>query len=140
MTDMQATDHFNSYWSNNRRLLHSKLLVGILLIENFPKEPALILGPPPILYPPAGWQIPCAGFLLDKGLLDLQEVHLFVLRLLKEMHEIFVNSGRVFSSNGELPRSQKWIDGTCPGNTLHATTAKPARRMSERIGALLARR
>ncbi len=88
---MQATDHFNSYWSNDFRL-RSKLRVGILLIQNFPKEPALILGQPPILYPSAGLQIPCAGFSLTRGQLDLQEGQLFVLRLLKEIHEIFVNS------------------------------------------------
>lgn len=57
------------------------------------------------------------------------------LRLLREIHEILLKSGRGASKQpGEFRRSQNWIGGTRPGNALFVPP--PANRLDECLGAL----
>ncbi len=56
------------------------------------------------------------------------------LRLLREMHEIILRSGRGASKQpGEFRRSQNWIGGTRPGNALFVPP--PPSRLDECLGA-----
>jgi len=56
------------------------------------------------------------------------------LRLMREMHEILLKSGRGASKQpGEFRRSQNWIGGTRPGNALFVPP--PPNRLDECLGA-----
>jgi Fic family protein len=56
------------------------------------------------------------------------------LRLLREMHEILLNSGRGAGKlPGEFRRSQNWIGGTRPGNAMFVPA--PPSRLDECLGA-----
>ena len=56
---------------------------------------------------------------LDHGMRRLRDGFPISLRLLREMHEILLKSGRGAGKQpGEFRRSQNWIGGTRPGNAL----------------------
>lgn len=56
---------------------------------------------------------------MEHGLKRLREGFPLSLRLIREMHEILLKSGRGASKQpGEFRRSQNWIGGTRPGNAL----------------------
>lgn len=56
---------------------------------------------------------------MEHGLERLREGFPLSLRLIREMHEILLHSGRGASKQpGEFRRSQNWIGGTRPGNAL----------------------
>lgn len=72
---------------------------------------------------------------LDHGLLRLREGFPLSLRLLKEMHERLLASGRgAQKTPGEFRRSQNWIGGTRPGNAVFVPP--PPERVPDCMGAL----
>jgi Fic family protein len=72
---------------------------------------------------------------LDHGLSRLREGFPLSLRLLKEMHERLLASGRgAQKTPGEFRRSQNWIGGTRPGTAVFVPP--PPERVTECMGAL----
>jgi Fic family protein len=72
---------------------------------------------------------------LDHGLSRLREGFPLSLRLLKEMHERLLASGRgAQKTPGEFRRSQNWIGGTRPGPAVFVPP--PPERVTECMGAL----
>jgi hypothetical protein len=67
---------------------------------------------------------------IDHGMRRLRDGFPLSLRLLREMHEILLKSGRGASKQpGEFRRSQNWIGGTRPGNALFVPP--PPHRLDE---------
>lgn len=72
---------------------------------------------------------------LDHGLNRLREGFPLSLRLLREMHECLLKSGRgEHKTPGEFRRSQNWIGGTRPGNAVFVPP--PPERVADCMGAL----
>jgi Fic family protein len=72
---------------------------------------------------------------LDHGLNRLREGFPLSLRLLREMHECLLKSGRgEHKTPGEFRRSQNWIGGTRPGNAVFVPP--PPERVAGCMGAL----
>ncbi|QBG48275.1 Fic family protein [Verrucomicrobia bacterium S94] len=72
---------------------------------------------------------------LDHGLNRLREGFPLSLRLLREMHECLLKSGRGSRKTpGEFRRSQNWIGGTRPGNAVFVPP--PPERVADCMGAL----
>ncbi|CUA90640.1 Fic family protein [Chelatococcus sambhunathii] len=71
---------------------------------------------------------------MEHGLKRLREGFPLSLRLIREMHEILLHSGRGASKQpGEFRRSQNWIGGTRPGNALFVPP--PPDRLNECLDA-----
>jgi Fic family protein len=71
---------------------------------------------------------------MEHGLRRLREGFPLSLRLIREMHEILLHSGRGASKQpGEFRRSQNWIGGTRPGNALFVPP--PSDRLNECLDA-----
>jgi Fic family protein len=71
---------------------------------------------------------------MEHGLKRLREGFPLSLRLIREMHEILLHSGRGASKQpGEFRRSQNWIGGTRPGNALFVPP--PPERLNECLDA-----
>ncbi len=71
---------------------------------------------------------------MEHGLRRLREGFPLSLRLIREMHEILLHSGRGASKQpGEFRRSQNWIGGTRPGNALFVPP--PPDRLNECLDA-----
>jgi Fic family protein len=71
---------------------------------------------------------------IEHGLRRLREGFPLSLRLIREMHEILLHSGRGASKQpGEFRRSQNWIGGTRPGNALFVPP--PPDRLNECLDA-----
>lgn len=71
---------------------------------------------------------------MEHGLKRLREGFPLSLRLVREMHEILLQSGRGASKQpGEFRRSQNWIGGTRPGNALFVPP--PPDRLNECLDA-----
>ena len=71
---------------------------------------------------------------MEHGLRRLREGFPLSLRLVREMHEILLHSGRGASKQpGEFRRSQNWIGGTRPGNALFVPP--PPDRLNESLDA-----
>ncbi|NDA48105.1 MAG: Fic family protein [Alphaproteobacteria bacterium] len=67
---------------------------------------------------------------IEHGMRRLRDGFPLSLRLLREMHEILLKSGRGASKQpGEFRRSQNWIGGTRPGNALFVPP--PPHRLDE---------
>ena len=72
---------------------------------------------------------------LDHGLNRLREGFPLSLRLLREMHECLLKSGRgEHKTPGEFRRSQNWIGGTRPGNAVFVPP--PPDRVADCMGAM----
>jgi Fic family protein len=72
---------------------------------------------------------------LDHGLSRIRGGFPLSLRLIREIHERLLSSGRGSSKTpGEFRRSQNWIGGTRPGNALFVPP--PPERVTECMGAL----
>lgn len=72
---------------------------------------------------------------VEHGLARMRGGFPLSLRLLREMHEILLRSGRGASKQpGEFRRSQNWIGGTRPGNALFVPP--PLDHLTECLGAL----
>ncbi|MDH4229791.1 MAG: Fic family protein [Nitrospirota bacterium] len=72
---------------------------------------------------------------LDHGLARLSKGFPLSLRLLREIHDVLLSSGRgADKAPGEFRRSQNWIGGTRPGNA--AFVPPPAERVPECMGSL----
>ena len=70
---------------------------------------------------------------IDHGMRRMRDGFPLSLRLLREMHEILLKSGRGASKQpGEFRRSQNWIGGTRPGNALFVPP--PPHRLDECLG------
>jgi Fic family protein len=71
---------------------------------------------------------------LEHGMRRMRGGFPLSLRLLREMHDILLKSGRGASKQpGEFRRSQNWIGGTRPGNALFVPP--PPHRLDECLGA-----
>ena len=71
---------------------------------------------------------------IEHGMKRLRGGFPLSLRLLREMHEIVLKSGRGANKQpGEFRRSQNWIGGTRPGNALFVPT--PPSHLDECLGA-----
>ena len=71
---------------------------------------------------------------IDHGMRRMRDGFPLSLRLLREMHEILLKSGRGASKQpGEFRRSQNWIGGTRPGNALFVPP--PPNHLDECLGA-----
>jgi Fic family protein len=67
---------------------------------------------------------------LNHGIKRLEEGFPLCNRLIKEMHEVLLSSGRGAQKDpGNFRRSQNWIGGTCPGNAIFVPP--PAHKVDE---------
>jgi Fic family protein len=72
---------------------------------------------------------------IEHGVARLRDGFPLSLRLIREMHEILLTSGRGASKQpGEFRRSQNWIGGTRPGNALFVPP--PPQELDGRLGDL----
>lgn len=80
-------------------------------------------------------EVSCYVAALDHGMERLRNGFPLSLRLLREIHEILLHSGRGSEKQpGAFRRSQNWIGGTRPGNAVYVPP--PPHRVTECMGAL----
>ena len=80
-------------------------------------------------------EVSCYVAAMEHGLKRIREGFPLSLRLIRELHEILLSSGRgSHKSPGEFRRSQNWIGGSRPGNARYVPP--PPEKVMECLGAL----
>ncbi len=80
-------------------------------------------------------EVSCYVAAMEHGLRRIREGFPLSLRLIREIHEILLSSGRgSHKSPGEFRRSQNWIGGSRPGNARYVPP--PPEKVMECLGAL----